>query len=62
MKYLNEKKLEKIKINKENLYVVIDFDKTIMQYYISQHLFEQKYISENNFTNIFLKSEREFSF
>ena len=29
MKYLNEKKLEKIKINKENLYVVIDFDKTI---------------------------------
>ena len=29
MKYINKEKLEKIKINKDNFYVVTDFDKTI---------------------------------
>lgn len=29
MKYINTNKLEKLKINKDNVYIVIDFDKTI---------------------------------
>ena len=29
MKYVNSNKLEKLKINSENTYLVIDFDKTI---------------------------------
>ena len=32
MKYINTKKLENLKINKENTYIVIDFDKTITSY------------------------------
>lgn len=29
MKYLNKEKIEKIKLNKNNMYIVIDFDRTI---------------------------------
>ena len=32
MRYFNKNKINKLKINKDNTYIVIDFDKTITSY------------------------------
>ncbi len=68
MKFLNEKKLEKIELNNNNFYVVIDFDKTITSkdsndsWAAAGNLLGEEFITKtDNLYNKYVPIEKDYS-